>query len=123
MFDFGTSLDDAPAILRVLAKKMGILNDFLLVKPDTPLNTTFGVLKPPFGMHRMKVLEIIGMSLHSRYFCIYNTFMETQLLNTLVDLFFEYHWNNFLHAIVNRVLTLILETNNSDLCLKVFNSF
>jgi len=118
LYDFETPANEVPTIVRLLAKRAKTLNDFLHVKPEGELQTSFGSLSPPLGSHRLKIIDLISSLITARYVSIYNTLLETPIFSSLMELFFEYHWNNFLHYLVSRIFTVLLESNDSDIVLK-----
>jgi len=118
-FDFEKPMDNLPSVLQLLSQRIPQLNDFLRTSPENEAPTSWGTLSPPFGQSRMKALEMMGMLVTSRYLCIYHAIMDSDILPTALELFFQYRWNNFLHAIVGRVITLLLECNDSDICNKL----
>jgi len=119
IIDFETPIDEVPTVVRLLAQRTKTLDEFLKVSPSGELRTTFGTLSPPLGSYRLKVTELVSMLVNARYVSIFNVLLDTPILITLMDLFFEYHWNNFLHSLVARIFTILLESNDSEIILKV----
>ncbi|MBA0584575.1 hypothetical protein Gorai_015380, partial [Gossypium raimondii] len=76
------------------------------------LPTTYGELRPPLGKHRLKIVEFIAVLLR-----IGNEAAEKELVNTgtiqrVIDLFFEYPYNNALHHHVGSIILSCLESKN-----------
>uniref|UniRef100_A0A8C7J2F6 Protein phosphatase 6, regulatory subunit 2b n=1 Tax=Oncorhynchus kisutch TaxID=8019 RepID=A0A8C7J2F6_ONCKI len=87
----------------------------------TPMLTSLGVLEVPLGNCRLHVARLMASLLQttntSYYICcnntIYNNTVTLELcrlntINILLDLFFKYTWNNFLHFQVELCVAAIL---------------
>lgn len=59
--------------------------------------------------------RLLIFSPSSRYKSIDNAFTQHGTLKIILDLFFTYRWNNFLHSIVEQIILTILECQNDDL--------
>ncbi|KAK8965757.1 hypothetical protein KSP40_PGU010449 [Platanthera guangdongensis] len=82
---------------------------------DVVLPTTYGCLKPPLGKHRLKIVEFISI-----LFTLGSEDAEMELirlgaLRNVLDLFFEYPYNNFLHHQVESIIGSCLETKKASL--------
>jgi len=78
------------------------------------LQTTTGKVVP-LGFERLKIVEFISALFITNKLCIDDELVKTDILNTCLDLFFAYPWNNFLHAIVEIIIQSILEGENENL--------
>jgi len=108
------------AILKaILDAIMPWLPDFtkLLVDPPhmTPMKTTAGLLDPPLGQTRLNVAKLICALLGTNNKAINLKIRELETLKILLDLFFKYSLNNFLHAQVKECIRLVFAWNNSVL--------
>ncbi|KAF8408785.1 hypothetical protein HHK36_004854 [Tetracentron sinense] len=77
--------------------------------------TTYGKLQPPLGKHRLKIVEFISVLL-----TIGSEAAEKQLIllgavQRILDLFFEYPFNNFLHHHVENIIVSCLESKRAPL--------
>nr|GLL31078.1 serine/threonine-protein phosphatase 6 regulatory subunit 3-like isoform X1 [Ipomoea trifida] len=94
--------------------KLGDLLMLLNVSSDEKiLPTTYGELRPPLGKHRLKTVEFISVLLKTA-----NEVAETELISSgtilrILDLFFEYPYNNALHHYVESIIYTCLESKNS----------
>ncbi|XP_031100022.1 serine/threonine-protein phosphatase 6 regulatory subunit 3-like isoform X2 [Ipomoea triloba] len=94
--------------------KLGALLMLLNVSSDEKiLPTTYGELRPPLGKHRLKTVEFISVLLKTA-----NEVAETELISSgtilrILDLFFEYPYNNALHHYVESIIYTCLESKNS----------
>ncbi|KAK8562293.1 hypothetical protein V6N12_010377 [Hibiscus sabdariffa] len=71
-----------------------------------------GELRPPLGKHRLKIVEFIAVLLRNG-----NETAETELVSSgtiqrVLDLFFEYPYNNALHHHVESIILSCLESKN-----------
>ncbi|XP_017892342.1 serine/threonine-protein phosphatase 6 regulatory subunit 3 isoform X2 [Ceratina calcarata] len=82
-----------------------------------PVKTTLGVLECPVGITRLHVAKLFVTLMATDNEKIYETLVELGTFQTLLDLFFRYVWNNFLHTQVQCCLALAVncdfkETND-----------
>lgn len=77
--------------------------------------TTFGYLKPPFGNHRLKIVEFISVLLTIGSEAAERKLVQQGLIKHIVNMFFEYPFNNFLHRTVENIIKLCLESHSSVL--------
>merc|ERR1739838_739963 len=89
----------------------------LLVNPPllAPMNTTAGLLDPPLGQTRLNVAKLICALLATNIKVINIKLSELGTINILLDLFFKYSLNNFLHEQVKECIRLVFAWNNSVL--------
>nr|XP_020469220.1 serine/threonine-protein phosphatase 6 regulatory subunit 2-like isoform X3 [Monopterus albus] len=85
----------------------------LLLEPPkkTPMLTTLGVLEEPLGNTRLHVARLVASLLYTSSASHAVVAQELCRLNTmdlLLDLFFKYTWNNFLHLQVELCVAAIL---------------
>ncbi|KAK9709780.1 Mitochondrial carrier protein [Popillia japonica] len=89
------------------------LKDFhaLLLNPPTkaPINTTLGILDPPLGNTRLQVTKLIAAIIFSNNVELLQELASLGTMEVLLDLFFKYQWNNFLHTQVESCITAALK--------------
>ncbi|GAM19833.1 hypothetical protein SAMD00019534_030080 [Acytostelium subglobosum LB1] len=88
----------------------------LLKKPtsDLTFTTTTGPMSPPLGFYRLKIIEFFTELVSSQYLCIDKVFVDHGILSTILDLFFQYPWNNILHNQVGQICEYILTASAND---------
>eukprot|EP01116_Phalansterium_solitarium_P018501 TRINITY_DN4912_c0_g1_i2.p1 TRINITY_DN4912_c0_g1~~TRINITY_DN4912_c0_g1_i2.p1 ORF type:complete len:617 (+),score=181.07 TRINITY_DN4912_c0_g1_i2:149-1999(+) len=92
----------------------------LLNQPSDATVTLPGVgTIPPLGFHKLKIVDLFSMLVHSNFKCIDDELVKKNVISTLLDLFFSYHWNNFLHSTVEHMIQFILQGQNEDLKVKL----
>lgn len=64
----------------------------------------------PFGIFRMKCVQLVLAVLKSNFHALDNELIEMKVISRIVDLFFQYKWNNILHSYVTEIIVTILET-------------
>ncbi|NWW91139.1 PP6R2 phosphatase, partial [Rhynochetos jubatus] len=88
------------------------LKDFhqLLLRPPkkTAILTTIGVLEEPLGNARLHGSRLIAALLHTNTPSINQELCRLSTMDLLLDLFFKYTWNNFLHFQVELSIAAIL---------------
>ncbi|XP_024906781.1 serine/threonine-protein phosphatase 6 regulatory subunit 2 isoform X2 [Pteropus alecto] len=88
------------------------LKDFhqLLLSPPkkTAILTTIGVLEEPLGNARLHGARLMAALLHTNTPSINRELCRLNTMGLLLDLFFKYTWNNFLHFQVELCIGAIL---------------
>uniref|UniRef100_A0A8C2Q3G5 Protein phosphatase 6, regulatory subunit 2b n=1 Tax=Cyprinus carpio TaxID=7962 RepID=A0A8C2Q3G5_CYPCA len=84
--------------------------------------TTMGILEEPFGNARLHGSRLMAALLYTRAPRIHHELCQLNMINLLLDLFFKFSWNNFLHIQVEHCVSAILNqptTNGKthDICL------
>uniref|UniRef100_A0A672Q3Q1 Protein phosphatase 6 regulatory subunit 2 n=1 Tax=Sinocyclocheilus grahami TaxID=75366 RepID=A0A672Q3Q1_SINGR len=70
--------------------------------------TTMGVLEEPFGNARLHASRLMAALLYTRAPRIHLELCQLNMINLLLDLFFKFSWNNFLHIQVEHCVSAIL---------------
>ncbi|KAF7805598.1 serine/threonine-protein phosphatase 6 regulatory subunit 3 [Senna tora] len=110
---YEASIPVNPETVGAMLPKLGDLLVLLDVSTDDKvLPTTYGELRPPLGKHRLKIVEFIAVLLRTG-----NEVAEKELVNSgtirrVVDLFFQYPYNNSLHHHVESIILSCLESKN-----------
>ncbi|KAK7341844.1 hypothetical protein VNO80_24784 [Phaseolus coccineus] len=103
-----------PDTIGAMLPKLGELLVLLDVSSDSKvLPTTYGELRPPLGKHRLKIVEFIAVLLKTG-----NEMAEKELANSgtiqrVIDLFFEYPYNNSLHHHIESIISSCLESKSN----------
>lgn len=113
--DSGLSPEDAAkqeAILEATIKSiLPWLENFtkLLTDPPArpPMKSTAGLLDPPLGQTRLNVAKLICALLATNNMDVNQKLTELKTVDILLDLFFKYSLNNFLHAQVEQCVRLV----------------
>uniref|UniRef100_A0A6Q2WV70 Protein phosphatase 6, regulatory subunit 2b n=1 Tax=Esox lucius TaxID=8010 RepID=A0A6Q2WV70_ESOLU len=80
------------SVLQAIRPHLTHYHQLLLEPPkQTPMLTSLGVLEVPLGNCRLHVARLMASLLVTLELCTLDT------VNLLLDLFFKYTWNNFLH--------------------------
>ncbi|XP_010538265.1 PREDICTED: serine/threonine-protein phosphatase 6 regulatory subunit 3-like [Tarenaya hassleriana] len=94
---------------------LGDLLHLLNVSSDEGiLLTTYGKLQPPLGKHRLKIVEFISVLLTIGSESAEKEVIRLGGVKRILDLFFEYPYNNFLHHHVENVILSYLESKNTE---------
>ncbi|WZZ10323.1 hypothetical protein YC2023_096244 [Brassica napus] len=98
---------------------LGSLGDLLMLlnvsSTEGVLLTTYGKLQPPLGKHRLKIVEFISVLLTVGSEAAEKEIIRLGVVKRVLDLFFEYPYNNFVHHHVENVILSCLESKNSQL--------
>ncbi|GLV33771.1 fiery mountain [Carabus blaptoides fortunei] len=94
---------------------LGRLKDFHQILLDPPrktaVRTSIGTLDPPLGNTRLQVTKLLAALIavdNSELLC---ELMNLGTVEVLLDLFFKYVWNNFLHAQVQQCIANALRVH------------
>lgn len=91
------------------------LHKLLLDPPyKPPVKTTTGVLECPVGITRLHVAKLFTTLMATENVKVYEALVELGTFQTLLDLFFKYMWNNFLHTQVQFCLALAINCDFKD---------
>ncbi|KAI4306338.1 hypothetical protein L6164_029625 [Bauhinia variegata] len=82
---------------------------------DSVLVTTYGKLQPPLGKHRLKIVEFISVLLTVGSEAAEKKLIHLGAVCRILDLLFEYPYNNFLHHQVENIVVSCLESKNPTL--------
>jgi len=108
------TLDSTPSsvgVLHALRPRLGRFHQLLLEPPELePLRTTWGSLAPPLGNTRLHVVKLLASALSANDAALTQELLALDVPNTMLDLFFHYMFNNFLHAQVELCVSALLST-------------
>ncbi|CAH8361260.1 unnamed protein product [Eruca vesicaria subsp. sativa] len=93
--------------------KLGDMLMLLSVTSDSKvLPTTYGELRPPLGKHRLKIVEFIAVLLKSGNEAAGKELASSGTIERILELFFEYPFNNALHHQVESIILSCLENKS-----------
>ncbi|KAK8491739.1 hypothetical protein V6N12_055691 [Hibiscus sabdariffa] len=93
--------------------KLGDLLMLLNVSSDGKIfPTTYGELRPPLGKYRLKIVEFIAVLLSTGNEAAQQELVNSGTIQQVLDLFFEYPYNNALHHHVESIILSCLESKN-----------
>ncbi|XP_031401300.1 serine/threonine-protein phosphatase 6 regulatory subunit 3-like isoform X2 [Punica granatum] len=105
-----------PETISAMLPKLGHLLKLLSVSSDQKmLPTTYGELRPPLGKHRLKIVEFIAVLMRSGNEAAEEELISSRTFQRIVDLFFEYPYNNALHHQVESIVSSCLESKNESI--------
>ncbi|KAK4719882.1 hypothetical protein R3W88_018220 [Solanum pinnatisectum] len=105
-----------PETISAMLPNFGNLLKLLNVSSDDKiLPTTYGELRPPLGKHRLKIVEFISVLLKTGNDVAEDELISSGTIERVLDLFFEYAFNNALHHHVESIINSCLESRNSVL--------
>ncbi|XP_037015676.2 serine/threonine-protein phosphatase 6 regulatory subunit 1 isoform X2 [Artibeus jamaicensis] len=97
--------------LHALRPRLGRFHELLLEPPELePLCTTWGTLAPPLGTTRLHVVKLLASTLSANDAALTQELLALDVPNTMLDLFFHYVFNNFLHTQVEVCVSTMLST-------------
>ncbi|MED6216910.1 hypothetical protein PIB30_012371 [Stylosanthes scabra] len=102
-----------PDTIGAMLPKLGDLLVMLNLSSDhKALPTTYGELRPPLGKHRLKIVEFIAVLLKTGNDLAEKELVKSGTIQRVIDLFFEYPYNNALHHQVETIILSCLESES-----------
>ncbi|KAJ0260132.1 SIT4 phosphatase-associated family protein [Hirschfeldia incana] len=96
--------------------KLGDMLMLLSVSSDSKvLPTTYGELRPPLGKHRLKIVEFIAVLLKAGNEAAGKELANSGTIKRILELFFEYPYNNALHHQVESIILSCLENKSESM--------
>ncbi|XP_017978891.1 PREDICTED: serine/threonine-protein phosphatase 6 regulatory subunit 2 [Theobroma cacao] len=115
-FSQGSLIAANPETVEGMLESLGDLLKLLDVSSsESTLLTTYGKLQPPLGKHRLKIVEFISVLLTVGSEAAEKELMRLGAVQRILNLFFEYPYNNFLHHHVENIILSCLESKNVPL--------
>ncbi|XP_028935246.1 serine/threonine-protein phosphatase 6 regulatory subunit 2 isoform X1 [Ornithorhynchus anatinus] len=97
------------SVLHGIEPRLKDFHQLLLHPPKRPaILTTIGVLEEPLGNARLHGARLVAALLHTDTPRINQELCRLNTVDLLLDLFFKYTWNNFLHFQVELCIAAIL---------------
>ncbi|XP_071719760.1 uncharacterized protein [Rutidosis leptorrhynchoides] len=111
-----SSVKANPEIVEIMLESLGNLLKVLDVAADkNVLPTPYGKVHPPLGKHRLMIVEFISVLMNVRSGAAEKELIRLGVLRRILELFFEYPFNNFLHHYVEQIVVSSLESENASL--------
>ena len=107
-------MDNLPGYFKVCLNNVKPLVAILREPGKTKVTTSFGEIYP-VGTHRLKVVEFFSALLGKQYAGVDTKLFDLGVFDVSLEMFFDYLWNNFLHAVVTDMVWSVLEGHNSDM--------
>ncbi|KAK2448293.1 SIT4 phosphatase-associated family protein [Trifolium repens] len=112
----GSTVTANPETIEGMLESLGDLLKLLDVSSaEYFLPTTYGKLQPPLGKHRLKIVEFISVLLTVGSEAAEKKLIDFEAVQRIINLFFEYPYNNFLHHHVENIIVSCLESKSSSL--------
>ncbi|KAL5731667.1 hypothetical protein ACHQM5_004374 [Ranunculus cassubicifolius] len=112
----GPPITANPEMVEGMLESLGNLLKLLDVSSaENILETTYGKLQPPLGKHRLKIVEFISILLSIGSEAAEKKLIELGAIRRILDLFFEYPFNNFLHHHVENIIVSCFESKKTVL--------
>ncbi|RUS76743.1 hypothetical protein EGW08_015499 [Elysia chlorotica] len=121
-------------VIAALVPRLKDFHDLLVDPPKQMYNnmpTSVGHLEPPLGRTRLQVAKLITALVGANIHQVNQELSSLETVQTLLDLYFKYQWNNFLHTQVEQCLLIILNNGPIELdgkpehplLVKLFNEY
>ncbi|XP_072448348.1 serine/threonine-protein phosphatase 6 regulatory subunit 3-B-like isoform X3 [Chiloscyllium punctatum] len=95
--------------LQAIRQRLKDFHQILLEPPKkSAMKTTWGILETPVGNTRLNVVRLVASLLQTNTLSINEELVELNTMDVLLDMYFRYVWNNFLHVQVEICIATIL---------------
>ncbi|XP_071698242.1 uncharacterized protein [Rutidosis leptorrhynchoides] len=112
----GSVVTAKPETVEGMLESLGNLLKLLDVAvEENILFTTYGKLQPPLGKIRLKIIEFISVLMTVNSEAAEKELIRLGALRRIVELFFEYPYNNFVHHHIEQIIDYCLESKNASL--------
>lgn len=96
-------------VLTAITPRLEDFHNLLLKPPVKPAITfTIGCLDPPLGICRLEVAHLLTALLYTNNHAVNAKLASLGTITVLLDMFFKYSWNNFLHTQVEQAIGRII---------------
>jgi hypothetical protein len=112
-----------PSIIMHVIASFPKLLKILTEPPKGEQKTQYGVLSPPCGPSRLKIIELIlalvrcvaeDEDADEVTSAIATTLSDSLAFSHVLDVFAQYHWNNLLHGLVEGVVHTVLDVSEQE---------
>ncbi|KAL8192249.1 hypothetical protein R6Q57_027916 [Mikania cordata] len=108
---YGPVVTAKPETVEGMLESLGSLLKLLDVSAEeSVLFTTYGKLQPPLGKNRLKIIEFISVLMTVSSEAAEKELIRLGALNRILQLFFEYPYNNFVHHHIEQIIDYCLES-------------
>ncbi|BFZ09907.1 hypothetical protein BsWGS_12946 [Bradybaena similaris] len=105
-------------VIAAIIPRLKDFHDLLLNPPKqcySIMPTSFGILDPPLGNTRLQVAKLVTALVGANLYQVNVELASLKTVGTLLDLYFTYEWNNFLHTQVEQCLLLIFNNTSIEI--------
>lgn len=105
-------------VLAAITPRLKNFHDLLVNPPKqrySTMPTSVGSLDPPLGNARLQVAKLMTALVATNMAAVNMELVNLNTLQALVDLYFRYVWNNFLHTQVEQCIVLILNNPAAEM--------
>ncbi|KAI3824605.1 hypothetical protein L1987_06069 [Smallanthus sonchifolius] len=112
----GSVVTAKPETVEGMLESLGSLLKLLDVSAEeNVLFTTYGKLQPPLGKNRLKIIEFVSVLMTVSSEAAEKELIRLGGLKRILELFFEYPYNNFVHHHIEQIIDSCLESKNTSL--------
>lgn len=118
----GSAITANPETVEGMLESLGnLLKRLDVSSEENGLLTTYGKLQPPLGKHRLKIIEFISVLLTISSEAAEKELIHLGAIKRILDMMFEYPYNNCMHHHVERIVVSSLESKNASLTQHLLN--
>jgi len=104
--------ENSPLIKALIAQFPSVVQYLRSVDEQSTISSTYGAQVRPLGIARLKLIELISLSLKLNLDVVFEAIINCDALSAILGLFKAYEWNNMLHCQVEKILMTILDSGN-----------
>jgi hypothetical protein len=123
-FEYPPEFTNMDPLLNSVAKRIPQLVSYLNnTRQSKMIETTAGMMLP-LRAERLKILRLFEQILKMKSQMINQIFIKEKLFTISLNLFFEFHLNNFLHSVIRDMFKSVFDCDikhSKDLLIDIFN--
>jgi len=106
--------DDLP-LVKALIENIPNIISYLAESQGSSITNQYGANIVPFGAAKLKLIELLIIALKANNKKIEAKLANSGFIETLLELFLRFEFNNMLHNQVEKVVSFVIEGNSEDL--------
>lgn len=116
----GTELKDDLPLVGALIENIPSIISYLAESQGSSITNQYGANIIPFGAAKLKLIELLIIALKANNKSIQAKLAQSGFIETLLELFLRFEFNNMLHNQVEKVIAFVIEGNYEDLRVSLF---
>jgi serine/threonine-protein phosphatase 6 regulatory subunit 3 len=111
-----------PLLLQFTQTRISGLSELLSKSPESTLPTPYGMLNPPLGSLRLRIIEFAVPLFCSNISALQSELLSSAMLVKILDIFFQFPFHSIMHGHVDKIITYILNHGSADLQQSLFSN-
>jgi serine/threonine-protein phosphatase 6 regulatory subunit 3 len=113
--------DDTP-IVSAMIENMSSIIHYIANTQGASITNQHGASVVPLGAGRLKLIELLTIAIKSNNRALQAKLAQCEFMETLLELFLRFEWNNMLHNQVEKIIMLVLDGDCDEMKASLFES-